>query len=373
MEANPNRRKRRILQSVFVPLTLAALLAGCHSDSAKKPDAEGGPPPMPVKMVVAQPVPVNDSSEYVATLKSRNFITLSPQVDGQIRQIFVTSGERVAKGAPIMEIDPLKQQATTNTQEANRAAKVASLQYAQQQFDRISKLYADGVASKESYDQARSALDAAKADLNALDAQVREQQVQLQYYHITAPKSGIVGDIPVHVGDRVTSATVLTTIDQPGNIEAYIDVPVERAHDLALGKPVQLIDASGKIIAESRISFISPSVNDQTQSILVKAQFENNKGTLRPSQFTRARIIWGSHPGILIPVLAVNRINGQFFAFLAEPGEKPQSLVARQKQIQVGNIVDNDYVVLSGINPGDRIIVSGTQYLGEGAPVQGTA
>src|SRR2546425_6307957 len=90
------------------------------------------------------------------------------------------------------------------------------------------------VVSKQSLDEAQTALEAVEAQVKALEAQVREQQVQLHYYGVLAPTSGVVGDIPVRVGDRVTPSTLLTTVDQPGDLEAYIKVPVERARELRL-------------------------------------------------------------------------------------------------------------------------------------------
>jgi RND family efflux transporter MFP subunit len=175
-----------------------------------------------------------------------------------------------------------------------------------------------------------------------------------------------VGDIPVRVGDRVTVSTLLTTVDSPGIMEAYISVPVERAAQLRPGLPVRMVDSTGNVVAESHVTFVSPQVDDQTQTVLVKAGIEN-KGTLRPAQFIRARVVWSTREGPVVPVLAVSRISGQHFAFVAE--EEKGALVARQRPVQVGEIVGNDYVVLGGIKPGDRVIVSGTQFLRDGAPV----
>ena len=159
---------------------------------------------------------------------------------------------------------------------------------------RISGLYNAGVVSKQDLDQARTALETAKSQLQALDASVREQQVQLHYYSVIAPWSGIVGDIPVRVGDRVTTTTTLTTVDQPGTLEVYVYVPIERASQLKMNLPVQVLDASGNVIADSRVSFISPQVDNTTQTILVKASVANNKDKLRQSQFIRARVVWGT-------------------------------------------------------------------------------
>ena len=347
-------------------LLVTAAGAACSKSSARDPQAQG-PPSIPVKIEVARLVPISDSTEYVATLKSRDSAIIMPQVEGHITEIHVHSGDHVARGTFLMEIDPTKQQATVNSQEHNRAAQEANLKWAQQQYDRTSALAAAGVVSKQDLDQARSARDNAQAQLNALDAQVQEQQVQLHYYHVAAPANGIVGDIPVRVGDRVTNTTVLTTVDQPGSLEAYVYIPVERSSQLKLDMPVDIVDGEGRVIASSRISFISPEVDNTTQTVLIKARIANNEDQLRNLQFIRARVIWGTHQGPVVPILAVSRLGGQYFVFVAE--NQNGQLLAHQKPLQVGEMVGNDYVVLDGIKPGDKVIVSGTQYLVDGAPV----
>lgn len=342
---------------------LAGLSAACGG-KAGQGQAPGG---VPVKVQVAQEGSVDDSTEYVATLKSRDSAAIMPQVEGQVTGIFVHAGERVAEGAPLMQIDPAKQQATVKSQEDLLASRRANLAYARQQNERVSGLAASGVMSRQDLDQATTALDAAQADLQAAEAQVREQEVELRYYRVSSPRNGIVGDIPVRVGDRVTVGTLLTTVDRPGALEAYVSVPVERAPGLALGTPVRIVDSTGAVVAESRVSFISPQVDTQTQTVLLKAPIDNPERALRSAQFVRARVVWGTHKGPLVPVLAVSRISGQYFAFVAE--DKEGSLVARQRPLRLGEISGNDYLVLEGIRPGDKVIVSGTQFLQDGVPV----
>ena len=325
-------------------------------------------PAMPVKVIDAKAVPVNDTSEYVATLKSRDSAVIMPQVEGLVTQIFVHSGDRVAAGGALMEIDPLKQQATVKSQESARAAQQASLNLAKQQYERTQGLAAAGVVSKQDLDQAKATLDAAQAQMDSLEAQVNEQQVQLHYYKVVAPRAGMVGDIPVRVGDRVTTTTQLTTVDQPGSLEAYVYVPIEKSAQLKMNLPVQVVDSEGKVLANSRIRFISPQVDTTTQTVLVKARITNGNDALRQSQFIRARVVWGTHQNPEVPILAVSRLAGQYFAFVAEPKDGG-GFVARQKPLSIGQTVGNDYEVQDGIKPGDKVIISGTQFLMDGAPV----
>lgn len=353
--------------SIFVPGVFLAVLLTTGCNNGKAADA-ATPQAMPVKVQTASAQKVDDTTEYVATLKSRDSAVVSPQVEGIITEIFVHSGERVAGGAPLMQIDPAKQQATVRIEESATAAQEAQLKLAQQSYDRTSGLAAAGVVSQQELDNARAARDAAQAQLQSLGATVKEQQVQLHYYKVVAPRAGIVGDVPVRVGDRVLTTTQLTTVDRPGSLEAYVYIPIERSGQIKMNLPVQIVDASGAVLASSRVTFVSPQVDNATQTVLVKATIANSNDALRNAQFIRARVIWGSQSKPVVPILAVSRIGGTYFAFVAESDQKG-GYVVHQKPLQVGQIVGNNYVVIDGVKPGDKVVISGTQFLIDGIPV----
>jgi RND family efflux transporter MFP subunit len=360
------------LRLTVISLALAGLVAlagtlACSNNATQNAHA-AGPQAMPVKVLEAKAVPVNDESEYVATLKSRDSAVIMPQVEGQVTQIFVHSGDKIAAGGALMEIDPLRQQASVKSQESAQAALQANALWTKQQYERNKELFAAGVVSKQDLDQAKAAMDSAQSQLDAAGAQVSEQQVQLHYYKVLAPRGGIVGDVPVRVGDRVTTSTQLTTVDQPGSLEAYVYIPVERSGQLKMNLPVQVVDAEGKVLADSRVSFISPEVDNTTQTVLVKARIANGKDALRQAQFIRARVVWGTHKNPEVPILAVSRLAGQYFAFVAEP-QNGGSFVAKQRPLTIGATVGNDFEIRDGIKPGDKVIVSGTQFLLDGMPV----
>jgi RND family efflux transporter MFP subunit len=343
------------------------LLIGCGVKPQASESATGAPPAMPVQVVVAEPTRISNSTEYLALLKSRHSATLNPQVEGQVTKIFVKSGDRVKTGDPLLQIDPMKQEATVSSQEASRAAQEANARYAKVSLERAQKLFDAGVISKQDFDNAQTNYDAAVAQLKSLDHQVQQQNVELHYYRVSAPMDGIVGDIPVRVGDRVTFTTLLTTVDEPGALEAYIYVPASRTRDLRLGLPVKLMDENGGALAETQITFVSPQVDSDTQTVLAKAAIGNSNAHFKIAQQVRAQITWGTRQGQTIPVLAVERINGEFFAFAAV--KEGKGTLARQRPLKLGDIVGNDYTILDGISPGDHIIVSGLQFLQDGAPV----
>ena len=333
----------------------ALLLASCTRGTASGPQA---PPSMPVKVQQIENSEVGNTSEYVATIKSRNSATIMSDVEGWIFDIHVHSGDFVKKGQTLMEIDPRRQRATVSSQESQRASKEATLQWTKLQLERNKTLYTSGVVSKQDLDQAQSNYDSALADVKALDAQVSQQEVQLKYYSVFAPTDGIVGDIPVHVGDRVTNTTPLTTIDERSGLEVYISIPSEHAHEIKMGAPVEVLDNAGNVLLKTQVYFISPQIETSTQSVLAKAPADKAANMLRAMQLVRARITWSTHSGITVPVVAVSRVSGQFFAFVAE--QQDGKTVAHQRPLQLGEITGNDYVVLGGLKVGDQVIVSGT-------------
>src|SRR6195256_5125843 len=256
MERSPGQGGRAA--ALVLALACGAFASSCQKSAAENPAAAA--PAIPVQVQIAAAVKIPETSEYLSLLKSRHSAAINPQVEGQITRIFVKSGERVAGGNPLLQIDPLRQEAVVNSQEASRAAQEASLRYAKIFLERAKKLFDTGVISKQELDTAQTGYDAALAQLKASEEQVRQQTVQLRYYSVTSPMDGIVGDIPVRMGDRVTVSTLLTTVDEPGALEAYIYVPAERAKNLKPGLPVRLIDDAGQAGIETRLSFVSPQV-----------------------------------------------------------------------------------------------------------------
>jgi len=353
-------------------LCVSVLASACGGDqNAQAPGGAGGRgafPPMDVQTVVLEPKPIAQSSEFVATIRSLNSATVQPQVDGIVRQVFVRAGDRVRAGAPLIQIDPDKQQATNTVTESQRASREADLAFARQQLSRMQKLFEAGAVSRAELEQAETAQKTAEAQLAAVQSQIRENQVQLQYYRVTAPSAGVVGEVVIRQGDRVTPSTVITTIDQPEGLEAYVNVPLERAGDLRPGLMVELLDPQGQVIAANPITFIAPRADDTTQSVLVKTTLRQLPPSIRVMQYVRARIIWSNQPALAVPIVAVSRLAGQHFVFVAEQGQ--QGVVARQKPVTVGEVSGDNYVVLSGLMAGDRVIVSNVQKLGDGAPVK---
>jgi RND family efflux transporter MFP subunit len=356
--------KSVMIASVFV-IGLALLFStGCAKTEAKQP----APQALPVKVETVDLAPVPRTDEYVATVKSRRSASIQPQVDGTLTKILVKSGDRVHAGQVLMTIDPLKQQATLDQQRSTEAQKKAILDYNQSEVERQRGLFQGGVTSKQEYDYAVQAFENSKADWESAKAAVVTQERQLAYYNLTAPFNGIIGDVPVHVGDYVSPQTLLTTVDENAELEAYIYIPTERAADIRMGLPVQIVTSSGQLIEKTKIDFISQQVDNALQGVLVKTPVHAPFDRFRNSQLVKARVVWSTAPAPTVPVLAVTRIGGQTFVYVATADNN--GTVARQRAVTLGDTIGNDYAVTGGLNAGDKVIVSGIQFLIDGVPVR---
>jgi RND family efflux transporter MFP subunit len=325
---------------------------------------------MPVQTVAVTLSPVAQTSEYVATIKSRRSATMTPQVSGLLTEILVHSGDHVKAGQVIMKIDPRQQQATVDAQRATERQKKALYDYNTVEVERQRKLFEAGVTSRDTYEQEQQTYQNAKADYESAVESRKTQEQLLDYYTIKAPFDGVVGDIPVHVGDYaspLSTASPLTTVDEGKDLEAYIYVPTERASQVKMGLEVDLTDNSGNLLEKTNVSFISPQVDSTLQGILVKAPVHSSPETLRQAQMVKARIVWSTKPMAVVPVLAVTRLGGQTFVYVAQ--NQGGHMLAMQKAVTLGDTVGNTYSISSGLNVGERVIVSGTQFLVNGMPV----
>src|SRR6187200_2227294 len=176
------------IRSIRLAAAIAAVCttAACKGSGGAAPAGAGGFPPMGVGTTVLATKPIEQASEFIATVRSLRSSTVQPEVEGVVTRIFVKSGDHVALGAPLVQIKPDKQEATVRSTEASRAAVEADVQYWTQQVKRLEALVTGGAISRQEFDQAQNSLRTAQARLSALNAQVNEQQVELQYYRVAA-------------------------------------------------------------------------------------------------------------------------------------------------------------------------------------------
>jgi RND family efflux transporter MFP subunit len=345
-------------------IVLLLSLAGCGGKSA----GTAGPPPAKVKLQTVTPQDVKQSADFIASLNSRNAVTLHPQVNGIVARIPVKAGESVKRGTTIVQLDVSREAALTNNFRATVAAREAALKLTEDNYQRAAKLAPSGVVSQQEFDQAAAQRASAKADLAAAESALRAQSVQSSYYRVTAPFDGNVGDLLVKVGDFVTPQTAIAQFTQDRRLEANVNVPLSLAPRLGPDTVVQVLGPDDKPVVEAPVSFVSPSVDPATQTVLVKGVFENTT-KLRYSQYVRVRLVYDQRKALVVPVVAVTRQGGQPFVYVAVRGNPSGGLVAEQRPVELGEVVGNDYVVTSGLKAGEQVVVSGVQFVRNGSPL----
>ncbi len=406
----------KLLNIVF----LLFLTSACSKGGA--PPGGGTPPPAPVKLQSVETGTVEESEDLpVSKLEAAVRVDLKSEVDGRVSQIFVSSGTRVAKGTPIVQLRPEKSQAEvggaianvnaaraslSNAQaqlkaaEADRLTSVADVELQNQQYTRISSLVSQGAIARQQLDQVQRDRAAARATLNAAEERIRAARAtidqensalkqaqanvalrteELKDTRVVAPIAGVVGDFTLKLGTYVKAGDPLplTTITQNDRFDLSLtsiaaDNKDDKASKLRPGLPVQLFDPTDnkKLLATGQISFVSPQVSNNTQTILAKATFPNPEGKLRDKQNVVARVIWNKRPGVLIPTTAVVRVAGKDFVYVALQEQGKSQLIAKQKPVTLGPIQGNNYQVLEGLKAGEKLVVSGGQNLTDGVPIK---
>ncbi|UIE39070.1 efflux RND transporter periplasmic adaptor subunit [Leptodesmis sichuanensis] len=387
------------------------------------------PTAVPVRLKVLETSDVAESSEYVGRLESVERVELRPETQGRIAEVRVRAGDRVAQGATILTIQPAQTapqlegaQAAVSAAQANRnvavqqlrnaekgaeiarselASAQASQKLAKTNFDRAQFLLSQGAIGKFDYDRARTemevsgnrvrsaqervgqaevAIKQAQAAVGQAEAGVRQAQSQVSaaevnvgFKQVTAPIAGVIGEIFVKPGDLVSSAQTITNIIQNDALELRMSVPANRLSQLRTGLTVELIDPNSRDrISTGQVSFISPSVDQAAQAVLVKAVFPNSNDKLRNGQSVEGRIIWDRGTGLLIPTTAVLQMSGKSFAYVAETDKSDgkEQKVARMRPVELGDIQQQSYQVLNGLKPGESLIVSGILRLRDGVPIK---
>jgi multidrug efflux pump subunit AcrA (membrane-fusion protein) len=395
--------KWKYLLVLLIPVIFTA---SCSSGT----DAQAGgfPPPL-VEVGKATSDLVREESEYIARFESRKSVTLSPRVGGIIRSINTTSGNAVGGGQVLIRIEASQQEAAVRSAaagiesrsrvidqarsqlaslESDKIGRESNLKLAKIQLERTRSLQSKGVVSRQELDIAENSYQTAVSSLGAINAQIQsqkasiaqtqndtkqagemlsEQRAQLRYYDISAPFTGVVGDIPVKVGDYVSPTTQLMTITVNQPMEAYIFIPVEKSSKLRTGMPVELIAPDGRELGPSRVFFVAPGAEGGDQTVLIKAEYANSDGRIRVGEWGQARMVWSQDSGLWIPTTAVTQLAGQNFVFLAKQENGQWS--AHQIPVKLGEPTNSSYPVVEGITAEDEVIITGTQNLFDKMPI----
>lgn len=354
-QANLLRTQARVseLQAGSRPEEIAEARAKLVESQARLSDAESGSLLAEINQAQAQ-IDANTAAAELAEKRVARFEELT--VAGAISrdEFDALVSEKQAAQANLRASERRLEQLQKNRQ-SEIALRKAGVEQSQQALRRLE----NGTRPQE--------IDQAEAQVAEAAARVRQLEVQLRETAVEAPFTGVVGDVTAKQGDYVNSGASLTTLTQNDRLELRLSIPLERKADLKPGLAVEMQDSQGQPLGTGRISFISPTVDANSQSILAKATFSNPDGLLRTGQFVRARVIWNEKPNtVVVPMNAVQFSGDERFVFVTEGGENP---TAKKQIVRLGLIRDDRAEVVEGLRPGEKIIVSGIQRLSDGAAI----
>lgn len=351
------------------------LLAACSGKSAPPP-----PPPVDVTVIEMQPREATITIDYVAETEALNTVEIRPRVGGLLERQVATDGAKVRKGEVLFELDREPYEQALAQARATLAQARAAQEQAQRDLARAQPLSAIDAVSKQELDAAVARNDAASASVQAAQAQVRTAELNLGYTTIRSPIDGTVGRAQLKVGGVVTAfSTLLSTVysTDPMYVNFSISeqrlLQLERERGSALdqnnptAKAFKIVLADGSVYPEpAKLNFVDPAVDQRTATLPVRLTVPNPKGLLRAGQFARVVVTAQKlDDALLVPQRAVQDLQGKNFLWIVDAEGK-----AQQRDVVMGPRVGADWLVQSGLNPGDLVVVDGVQKLKTGRAVK---
>lgn len=366
--------------SITVAIIFAAgfIVSGCGKQNT------GGPPPIPeVAFIVIKTEPVVTTTELTGRTSANLIAEVRPQISGIIQERLFTEGANVKAGQMLFKIDPALYWSALDNAKAALARSEANLPAIQLKVNRLRELLIDKAVSQQDYDDASAALKQVQADIQYGKATVETARINLKYTTITAPIAGRIGRSTITKGALVTAhqPIALATIQKMDPM--YVDVTQSTADILRLRRQLQegqldqngkdqqkvklLLDDGTEYPLKGELKFRDVTVDPTTGSVILRIVFPNPKDILMPGMFVRAVVQEGIHKkAVLVPQQAVSR----------DPKGNPVTLIVdksgfvQQKQLTLDRAIGSEWLVTSGLEPGDRVIVEGLLKVKPGIPVK---
>jgi membrane fusion protein (multidrug efflux system) len=361
-------------------------LAACGKPQGGPPGAGGAPPQMPppqVGVVTVQPRSVALSTELPGRVEALRVAQVRARVNGVVLKRLFVEGSDVKAGQALFQIDPAPYQAALDSAAASLAKAQANRAMATELATRYKPLAEARAISQQDYINAEAARLQAEADVAAGHAAVQSAKLNLAYAHVTAPIAGRIGRATVTEGALVSAAeaTLLATIQQVGTVYVNFTQPntevlrlrrlmaANKLRKVGNGEAAEVrivLDDGSELQRPGKLLFTDLSVDPTSGQVTLRAEVPNAQGLLLPGQYVRVRIAQAELPAaILLPQQAVTRTAQGDNVLVVGPDNKPQA-----RQIQLGDAQGNEWIVLSGLQAGERVIVEGFQkMMVPGAPV----
>lgn len=327
-------RAWRSAAAVFIVFTL--LLGGCSNEPHEKSDNGREDEPVQIEIMTVEVVKVADQVEIVATVQAAKNAVISSRISGNINDIFVSPGSRVEKGQKLLQLSA--DEISAQLQQAR-----AQLNQATRNLKREQTLLAQNAATPEAVKSLQDTLRIAQANY-------KEVETMLSYTTVAAPFNGIITRKLVDVGDLATPGKPLVHIEVENNLQVLADVPETLANNLSLGMTMGISIPAAQIQLQGTVEEIAPIADPRTRTVPIKLDIDE-KPALRSGQFARVTLPATTVEAILIPPEGISAFGQMNRVYIALDGR------ARLRLVRTGKLYDGGVEVLSGLSPGDSLIV----------------
>ncbi len=353
----------------LVPTLALIAIVGCSHGPA---DTFGERDAVPILAAKVVQKTVSDTIRAIGRVEAFSTVDVKAQINGQVMQVHFLQGQDVKQGDLLFTIDPRPFEAALQQAQANLAKDRAQYREAAADEHRYSVLLKENVGSRQQYDQVEATAAALSASMQADEAAVQTARLNLEYCEIRAPIDGRTGDLLVHAGNLVKpdADTAMVVINQVHPVYVNFAIPEQKLPavrefmaDRKLAVQVSLPEQQG--VESGDLTFVDNTVDAKTGTINLKGQFANTNGRLWPGEYVNATLILHDHPGaILVPSQAVQTGQQGSFVFVVQSAMKVEL-----RPIVVGETIDNQTVVNSGLKAGETVVTDGQLRLIPGATV----
>ena len=332
-------------------LALATALAACGSDDAAQGGQRAGGRPTTVTSQVVQPAAWRDSIEALGTALAKESVVLTAKVTETVDEVKFQDGDRVNAGDVLVDLSGRAEVAALEEAQA-------AFNEARKQYERQSALVEQGTISRSQLDTQLAARDAARARVEAIRARLSDRV-------ITAPFDGVLGFRQVSPGTLVTPGTPIATLDDTSTVRLEFSVPERFLSTLQQGHDVVAHSAAWPD-REFRgvLATVGSRVDPVTRAVTVRADIPNPDGALLPGMLMTVRLFEPERQALVVPEIAITQIGSQAFVYRIGDDDTVQ-----QVDVETGARRRGEVEILSGLSPGDRIVVDGTVKLRPGAQV----
>ena len=378
MSHRPNARKGLL----FAGLSTLLMLTGCSGQDGEGQQAgAGGMPPAAVVVQQATLADVTVRQDYAGRARGAREVEVRARISGILEQRLYEEGQMVREGDALFRIDRKPAAAALQRARAQRQVAEADVQQAEREWKRISSLFERNAVSERDRDSAQSALELARANLAVANAGVAQAELDLGYTDVTAPISGVTSLEDFPEGSLIDTGTLLTTIVQLDPVHVRFALPendanIRRAAREGMVRADQEQNVSARLVLadgseydlDGRIDFTASTLDPRTGTVSARAVFPNPEQVIVPGQFVRVRVELQSFDDVItVPERAVTQGQNGPVVYVVDDDSK-----ARVREVELGPVSDGRQILLSGLDAGDRYIVSGLVNLRDGAAVNVT-